>query len=58
MRTRIRSGGFDNRWRVDGEWWRGRIWRDYFRLTTATGLRVVIYHDLLTDEWCLQRLLD
>ena len=45
-------------WRVDIDWWRGRIWRAYFKLSTDTGLLVVIYQDLLSGEWYLQRLYD
>jgi hypothetical protein len=47
-----------NQWRVDIEWWRIRIWRDYFKLATTSGMLVVIYHDLVNDEWYLQRLYD
>ena len=46
------------RWRVDQDWWQRRIWREYFKLSTATGLLVVIYRDLLTGQWYLQRLYD
>jgi hypothetical protein len=46
------------RWRVDVEWWRLRIWRDYFRVATDTGLLVVLYHDLQTGQWYVQRLYD
>jgi hypothetical protein len=46
------------RWRVDVDWWRGRVWREYFKLTTHTGLLVVLYQDLLTRRWYLQRLYD
>lgn len=46
------------RWRVDHGWWRGRIWREYFKLTTDSGLLVIIYRDLLTGQWYLQRLYD
>lgn len=46
------------RWRVDQSWWRRRVWREYFKLTTQTGLLVVIYRDLLTGQWYLQRLYD
>ena len=46
------------RWRVDQEWWQARIWREYFKLTTKTGLLVIIYRDLLTGDWYLQRLYD
>ena len=45
-------------WRVDIDWWRGRVWRAYFKLTTDTGLLVIIYQDLLSGEWYLQRLYD
>jgi len=46
------------RWRVNLDWWRQRIWRDYFKLTTETGLLVIIYYDLQTRQWYLQRLYD
>lgn len=47
-----------DRWRVDEAWWRERIWREYFRLTTHTGLLVEVFHDLTGDEWYLQRVYD
>ncbi len=50
--------GIAKRWRVDGGWWRGRVWREYFKLYTHTGLLVVIYRDLLSEQWYLQRLYD
>ena len=46
------------RWRVDVDWWRGRVWREYFKLTAHTGLLVIVYRDLLTGQWYLQRLYD
>ncbi|MDH3673921.1 MAG: hypothetical protein OES12_00390 [Anaerolineae bacterium] len=46
------------RWRVDQDWWQQRIWREYFKLTTRTGLLVIIYRNLLTGNWYLQRLYD
>lgn len=46
------------RWRVDQAWWQQRIWREYFKLSTRTGLLVVIYRDLVTGHWYLQRLYD
>ena len=45
-------------WRVRTDWWRGGAWRAYFRLTTSSGLLVVIFHDLADGEWFLQRLFD
>lgn len=47
-----------NQWRVDLGWWRLRVWRDYYKLVTTTGLLVVIYHDLVNDHWYLQRIFD
>jgi len=47
-----------DRWRVDEDWWRGQVWREYFTLTTTSGLLVDLFHDLLTDSWRLQRLYD
>lgn len=46
------------RWRVHVDWWREPTHRDYFKLTTTTGLLVIIYHDLIHDAWFLQRLYD
>jgi hypothetical protein len=53
-----RVQGIAKRWRVDIDWWRGRVWREYFKLTTHTGLLVVLYRDVLTGRWYLQRLYD
>lgn len=46
------------RWRVDERWWRRRVWREYFILTTTTGLLALIYHDVRSDAWRLQRVYD
>jgi hypothetical protein len=46
------------RWRLDVDWWQARVWREYFKLTTPTGLLVIIYRDWLTGRWYLQRLYD
>jgi hypothetical protein len=45
-------------WRVDIDWWRVRIWRAYFKISTDTGLLVVLYQDLMSEDWFLQRLYD
>ncbi len=50
--------GIAGAWRVDTAWWEGRVWRDYLRLYTRSGLLVLLYHDLLDDTWHLQRLYD
>jgi hypothetical protein len=43
---------------VDEEWWRGRVWREYFTLTTSTGLLMEIFHNLTAGEWYVQRVYD
>lgn len=37
-------------WRIDVDWWEtiGRVWRDYYAVTTDGGLLVVIYYCRLT----------
>ena len=55
---RHRVQGIAKRWRVDEGWWRNRVWREYFKLATADGLLVLLYRDLLTGDWRLQRLYD
>lgn len=45
-------------WRVDVEWWRLRIWRDYYKVVTNTGLLAVVYYDLLDEQWYLQQVYD
>jgi hypothetical protein len=45
-------------WRVDVAWWQNRVWRAYFKLSTQTGLLVIIYQDLGTGAWFLQQLYD
>jgi hypothetical protein len=45
-------------WRMDWGWWRLRLWRDYYKVVTDTGLLVVVYYDLLDDKWYLQQLFD
>lgn len=46
------------RWRVRTDWWRASAWRAYYKLTTTSGLLVIIFHDLNTGDWYLQRLYD
>jgi len=44
-------------WRVHTKWWsESEIWRDYWQLATDTGLLCVLYGDLLTGEWLLERI--
>lgn len=45
------------RWQVDLRWWGARVYRDYYKLL-AGGMALVIYHDLLSDGWALERVYD
>jgi hypothetical protein len=47
-----------NCWRLDDGWWRGRVWREYFKVTTDTALLVIVYRDLLNKRWYLQQVYD
>lgn len=47
-----------NRWRADTDWWCRRIWREYFKIVTESGMLVILYHSLLDDHWYLERLYD
>ncbi len=43
-------------WRVHLDWWTDKeLWRDYWEVATDTGLLCVLYCDLLTEEWFLER---
>lgn len=45
-------------WRVDLDWWSVRVWRTYYKLTTETGLLLIVYCDLVSGDWYLQRVYD
>ena len=45
-------------WRIDIFWWRGQVQRDYYKLTTASGLLAEIYYDHVRNSWFLQRVYD
>jgi hypothetical protein len=47
-----------NTWIIDDGWWQERVWRRYFKVQTKSGLLVIIYCDLLSHAWYLQRLYD
>jgi hypothetical protein len=46
-----------NRWRAHALWWEPNemVWREYLKVVTNTGLLCLIYRDLLTGSWYLQR---
>jgi len=47
-------------WEVDSDWWaeEGRVWRDYFAVTTDNGLLCVLYCDKLDNRWRLAKVYD
>jgi len=42
-------------WRIDDEWWRDPISRRYADVVLQGGKHVVLYQDLLTGDWFMQR---
>ena len=43
-------------WRVHTLWWAQEVWRDYWEVTTNTGLLCVLYRDLAAGTWRLERI--
>jgi len=43
-------------WRVDDEWWRQPISRRYLEVVLEGGRHVVLYEDLNTGDWFMQRI--
>lgn len=43
------------RWRIDDEWWRQAISRDYRTVVLDDGKVLTLYHDLLDDRWYVQK---
>ena len=42
-------------WRVDDEWWRRPISRQYFDVVLEGGRHLVLYEDLTTNQWWMQQ---
>jgi len=42
-------------WRLDDEWWRIPIHRRYFEIVLEDGKRAVLFEDLITGDWFIQR---
>lgn len=49
-----RVASIRERWRIDDEWWRQTLSREYFALLLEDGKPVTIYRDLRRDEWYIQ----
>ena len=41
-------------WRIEDEWWRKIISREYFEVLMEGGKRVVLFHDLIAQNWFMQ----
>jgi hypothetical protein len=46
-----------NRWRIEEDWWRAPIARDYFKVVGRQWLALV-YRDRLAGTWHIERLYD
>src|SRR2546425_1010219 len=46
------------RWRVEADWWKDGVARDYHTLRTADGLVCDVYGDRRSGAWWLQRVMD
>ena len=54
--TPRRIAAVQDRWRIDDEWWRERpIARLYHALLLDDGSPLVLYHDLIEEQWYEQR---
>jgi hypothetical protein len=42
-------------WRIDDEWWRQPISREYRTVVLDDGKVLTLYHDLLDGSWYVQR---
>ena len=42
-------------WRIDDEWWRNPISRRYLDIVLEGGGHVVVFQDLVTGDWFLQK---
>lgn len=42
-------------WRIDDEWWRQVISREYRSIVLDDGKVITLYHDLVDDSWYVQR---
>ena len=58
-RRRHRVQDVSARWRIHTGWWTERdVWRDYWEVTTDTGLLCILFRDELNEGWFLERVLE
>lgn len=54
-RTARRVEAVRERWRIDDEWWRHAISREYRAVVLDDGRAVTLFHDLMEDRWYAQK---
>jgi len=54
------SGSIDPiaRWKVETEWWKQPVIREYWKALLNNNLLCELYHDLSRDEWFVERIYD
>ncbi|MFQ5536377.1 MAG: hypothetical protein ACE5GJ_02890 [Gemmatimonadota bacterium] len=53
-RTARRVEAVRERWRIDDEWWRVPICREYHDVILDDGRLLTLYHDILDHHWYVQ----
>jgi len=46
------------RWKVETEWWKRPVVREYWKVLLNSSLLCDLYHDLETDRWFVERVYD
>ena len=47
-----------NRWRIDCDWWRSPVSREYWRLLIDDDIALECYCDRVNTEWFIERVYD
>ena len=57
---RFRLLRIEQHWEVDTDWRSddGRVWRRYVAATTLEGDLIVLFYDVLREDWFLEKLYD
>jgi|ERR1700756_3962064 hypothetical protein len=55
MSNEKRVESIGENWRMDDEWWRQPIVRRYVEAVLEGGGRVLLFEDLITGEWFVQK---
>jgi hypothetical protein len=54
-KTARRVEAVRERWRIDDEWWREPISREYLAVVLDDGRVLTLYHDLSDGNWYVQK---